>query len=52
MEEAAAKTPPISKGDRKERADGLLTTRWLLRGEGQAVSDYGPEGRTYKHEPL
>ncbi len=33
-------------------ADGLLTTRWLLRGEGQGVSDYGPEGRTYKHEPL
>lgn len=33
-------------------ADGLLTTRWLLRGEGQVASDYGPDGRTYLHEPL
>jgi len=33
-------------------ADGLLTTRWLLRGEGQVVSDYGPDGRTYLHKPL
>lgn len=33
-------------------AEGLLTTRWLLRGAGQAASDYGPDGRAFKHERL
>ncbi|MFH2005360.1 MAG: glutamate-5-semialdehyde dehydrogenase [bacterium] len=32
--------------------DGLLTTRWLLRGAGQVVSDYGPDGRSYLHQPM
>ena len=32
--------------------DGLLTTRWLLRGEGQATDDYGPGKRTFKHRRL
>jgi len=32
--------------------DGLLTTRWLLRGRGQAVADYGPGGRSFTHRPL
>ena len=29
--------------------EGLLTYRWLLRGSGQAASDYGPEGRAFLH---
>ncbi len=29
---------------------GLVTYRWLLRGAGQVASDYGPGGRTYRHE--
>ena len=29
--------------------DGLLTTRWLLRGSGQAASDYGPGKRSFTH---
>lgn len=33
-------------------AEGLLTTRWLLRGAGQAASDYGPDGRAFRHERL
>ncbi|MGF1508615.1 MAG: glutamate-5-semialdehyde dehydrogenase [Myxococcota bacterium] len=35
-------------------ADGLLTTRWLLQGEGQVASDFGPgEGqRRYVHRAL
>ena len=34
-------------------ADGLLTTRWLLRGSGQVVGDYsGPDGRNYLHRSL
>jgi len=34
-------------------ADGLLTTRWLLRGSGQVAADYsGPNGRSYQHRPL
>ncbi len=32
--------------------EGLLTTRWLLRGSGQAVSDYGPGKRAYTHRRL
>ena len=32
--------------------DGLLTTRWLLRGAGQAAGDYGPGKRTFTHRPL
>lgn len=31
---------------------GLLTTRWLLRGAGQRVGDYGPGGRSFTHRPL
>ena len=30
-------------------ADGLLTTRWLLRGSGQVASSYGPGKRAFKH---
>jgi glutamate-5-semialdehyde dehydrogenase len=33
-------------------ADGLLTTRWLLRGQGQCAGDYGPGGRSYLHEAV
>lgn len=29
--------------------EGLLTYRWLLRGEGQVASDYGPGGRSFLH---
>lgn len=32
--------------------DGLLTTRWLLRGDGQVASDYGAQGRSFTHRPL
>lgn len=32
--------------------EGLLTTRWLLRGEGQAASDFGPGKRDYTHRAL
>lgn len=32
--------------------EGLLTTRWLLRGNGQVPSDYGPDKRAYRHRPL
>ena len=30
-------------------AEGLLTTRWLLNGEGHCVADYGSNGREFKH---
>lgn len=33
-------------------AEGLLTTRWLLRGHGQAAGDYGPGKRAFTHRPL
>ncbi len=33
-------------------AEGLLTTRWLLRGHGQAAGDYGPGKRGFTHRPL
>ncbi len=32
--------------------DGLLTTRWLLRGKGQGAADYGGDGKTFTHRPL
>jgi glutamate-5-semialdehyde dehydrogenase len=32
--------------------EGLLTYRWLLRGDGQATAAYGAGGRTYKHRDL
>jgi glutamate-5-semialdehyde dehydrogenase len=32
--------------------EGLLTTRWLLTGEGHAAGDYGPGKRSFKHRPL
>ena len=32
--------------------EGLLTTRWLLEGTGQAPGDYGPGGREFTHRPL
>jgi len=32
--------------------EGLLTTRWLLRGSGQGAGDYGAEGRSFLHRAL
>ena len=32
--------------------EGLLTTRWLLRGTGQGAGDYGGTGGTFVHRPL
>lgn len=32
--------------------EGLLTTRWLLRGTGQGAGDYGAAGRSFVHRPL
>ncbi len=32
--------------------EGLLTYRWLLKGEGQAAGDYGPGGKTFLHQEL
>jgi glutamate-5-semialdehyde dehydrogenase len=32
--------------------DGLLTYRWLLRGQGQRTSDYGSGGRSFTHKDL
>lgn len=33
--------------------EGLLTTKWILRGQGHGVSDFAEGGRcTYVHESL
>ncbi len=32
--------------------DGLMTTRWLLRGSGQGAADYSGGGRAFLHRPL
>lgn len=32
--------------------EGLLTTRWLLTGRGQAASEYGPGKRSFTHREL
>lgn len=33
--------------------DGLLTTKWILDGDGQVVTDYAEGGpKTYLHQPL
>jgi glutamate-5-semialdehyde dehydrogenase len=32
--------------------DGLLTYRWLLRGEGQVTAAYGPGGKAFKFRDL
>jgi len=29
--------------------EGLMTTRWLLRGSGQGAGEYGPGKRTFLH---
>lgn len=30
--------------------EGLMTTRWLLEGQGQGAGDYGPGKRRFRHE--
>jgi glutamate-5-semialdehyde dehydrogenase len=32
--------------------EGLLTYRWLLRGDGQLTASYGPGGKKFKHRDL
>jgi gamma-glutamyl phosphate reductase len=32
--------------------EGLLTTRWLLRGSGQGAGEYGAGGKTFQHLAL
>jgi glutamate-5-semialdehyde dehydrogenase len=32
--------------------EGLLTYRWLLRGDGQLTASYGPGGKKFKHHDL
>jgi glutamate-5-semialdehyde dehydrogenase len=31
-------------------AEGLVTTRWLLKGDGHIAADYGPGKRRFKHK--
>jgi glutamate-5-semialdehyde dehydrogenase len=31
--------------------EGLMTNRWLLRGEGQCASEYGPGKKSFLHRP-
>ena len=33
-------------------AEGLMTNRWLLRGQGQGASDYGQGKRVFTHKAL
>ncbi|XP_065556959.1 delta-1-pyrroline-5-carboxylate synthase-like isoform X2 [Artemia franciscana] len=32
--------------------EGLLTTKWVLKGQGQAVTDFGPGKEAFTHETL
>jgi glutamate-5-semialdehyde dehydrogenase len=32
--------------------EGLLTSRWVLRGQGQVAADYGPGKRSFLHRDL
>lgn len=32
--------------------EGLLTTKWILHGSGDAVSDFGPNKRKFEHIDL
>ena len=32
--------------------EGLMTTRWLLEGEGQTAADYGPGKQRFTHRDL
>lgn len=33
-------------------AEGLFTTKWVLRGDGHVVGDYGPGKKSYTHRDL
>ena len=32
--------------------EGLLTSKWVLRGSGDAAADFGPSGQTFLHQSL